>query len=87
MVQTTQTEATITLPPSLAEVANRLASEQHWTFDQAVLFLVKRGAKAQQEAEGRISTSYKRFMEADENAESEAGDELIRSVLGPQSVA
>ncbi|HEX4227511.1 MAG TPA: hypothetical protein VHZ07_02495 [Bryobacteraceae bacterium] len=81
------TEATVTLPGPLAEVANRIAVEQHWSFPEAVVFLVKRGVKAQQEAERTVAESYDRFMNSDADAQQKNGDDLMRAIFGPESVA
>ena len=85
--QVMQQEATVTLPSSLAEVAHRIAAEQHWTFPEAIVFLVKRGVKAQQDAEAAVAHTYERFMQADGAEEEKTGDDLIRAIFGPESIA
>jgi hypothetical protein len=87
MTQELETETTVSLPAPLAEVANRIAAQQHWTFPEAVVFLIKRGAKAQQEAEENVENNFNRFMEADANQRQQAGDDLIRAIFGPESLA
>lgn len=87
MAQELQTEATVSLPRPLAEVANRIAAQQHWTFPQAIIFLIKRGVKAQTEAEQAVSDAHERFMEADGSNQKQAGDDLIRTIFGPESLA
>jgi hypothetical protein len=83
-----QTEATLTLPLPLAEVANRIASEQHWSFPEAVTFLVKRGVEAQQESERAVEASHQRFIDAETPEEqAKAGNDMIRTIFGPDSVA
>ena len=87
-VESMQTQATVTLPLSLADVVNRIAAEQHWSFSEALLFLLKRGVKAQEESERAIEASHDRFMRATGTEEQEhTGNDLIRAIFGPESVA
>lgn len=83
-----QLQATVTLPQPLADMASRIASEQHWSFSEAVLFLVKRGAKAQEEAERAVAESHERLTRAETpEQEKKASDDLVRAIFGPGSVA
>ena len=77
----------MTLPSPLAEIANRIAAEQHWTLSEAVIFLVKRGVKAQQEAEQRVAMAHEDLVNADPSKREEAENNLIRAIFGPESLA
>jgi hypothetical protein len=81
------THVTLALPPESAAVASRIAAEQHWSFADAVLFLVKRGVKAQEAAERTVADRYERFMKSDVKEQQTTGDDLIRAVFGPESIA
>ena len=86
--QCMQTQAIVTLPLPLAEVAHRIAAEQHWSFPEAVVFLVKRGVKAQEEAERSIALSHERLINAETPEEQQkASNDLIRTIFGPESIA
>ena len=87
MVREQETTAMIEIPRRLFEAANRIAERNSWTIQQAVAFLLKRGIKAQAEAELAVTSAYDSFMNAEGDEEQAAGDNLIRSIFGPSSVA
>ena len=76
-------EVTVMLPLALAEVANKIAAEQHWTLPEAVVFLVKRGVKAQQESERTVANNYERYMLSNPLEEEKTGADLMRAIFGP----
>jgi hypothetical protein len=81
-------EAALTIPHEIAEVAERMSKEQHWTFEKALLVLLKRGVAAQRAAEKDIENKYESFLkETDADRAENAGDDLIRSVFGTDSIA
>lgn len=75
----------VTLPLDLLEEAQRIAAEEKWTVGDAVVFLAKRGAAAQEKAEMNLESSYQQFMANPQD--KEAGDNLISSIFGPEAIA
>lgn len=82
-----QQPTTVEIPAAIAEEANRIANQQHWTLHHAILYLVNRGIKAQRETDISVTKAYDALMGASPEEQDEAGKALIRSVFGPASVA
>ncbi|MGA8027737.1 MAG: hypothetical protein WB992_11370 [Bryobacteraceae bacterium] len=88
MIAESQTQALVTLPPQLWADAQRIAGEHNWSIDEAIVFLAKVGAASQRKAEANLQARYREFMdETDPEKQSQAGDEMIRAIFGPDSVA
>lgn len=79
--------AAIEIPTSVLENASRIAERNKWTIQQAVTFLLRRGIEAQAETERAVTCAYDAFMNATGDDEQAAGDNLIRSIFGPSSIA
>jgi hypothetical protein len=78
----------VTIPKALAEEAARVAREKHLTVSRALVFLAERGAKAEREAQANLKRNYRRFMkEQDPQTKIKAGEDLLRTIFGPDSVA
>jgi hypothetical protein len=78
----------VTIPAALAQEARRIAQEKRLTFSAALVFLAERGAKAEREAQLSLRRNYRRYLtEKDPAKKLQAGDDLIRSVFGPDAVA
>lgn len=81
-------EATLTIPHEIAEAAERMSKDHHWTFEKALLVLLKRGLSAQRAAEQDIENKYETFLrETDGDRAEKAGDDLIRAVFGADAIA
>jgi hypothetical protein len=78
----------ITIPETLAVEARRVVEERRLTFSGAIVFLAERGAKAEREAQETLRRNYRRYLkEHDPEKKLQAGDDLIRSIFGPDAVA
>ncbi|HEX3683584.1 MAG TPA: hypothetical protein VHU83_13685 [Bryobacteraceae bacterium] len=78
----------ITIPHALAEEAKRVAQQKRLTFSAALVFLAERGAKAEHEAEFALRRNYRRYLKEQDPAKKlQAGDDLIRSIFGADSIA
>lgn len=88
MVAESETQTSVTLPPELWAEAQRIAGEQNWSMNEAIVFLATVGAASQHQAEANLRTRYNNFMnETDPEKQSRAGNEMIRAIFGPNSVA
>jgi hypothetical protein len=78
----------VTIPKPLAEEARRVAEERRLTFSAALVFLAERGVKAEREAQEKLKHTYRQYIkEQDPEKKLAAGDYLIRSIFGADSVA
>ena len=78
----------VTIPKTLAEEAARVARERNLTRSGALVFLAERGAKAERDAQRKLRRDYQRFMkEKDPKKKLDAGEDLIRSIFGPDAIA
>lgn len=88
MLRDSGREATLTIPHDIAVVADRMCKDQHWTFEKSLLVLLNRGVAAQAAADQDLEMKYEAFMkQTDPVAQNKAGEDLIRSVFGPGSIA
>jgi hypothetical protein len=87
MVAETETTITVTFPAELFAEIRRISSEENWPEGKAVIMLATLGAKAQKQAEQALQSSYEQFMaEGDSQKQDALGDELTRSVFGPEAI-
>jgi DnaJ-domain-containing protein 1 len=78
----------VTIPKPLAEEARRVAEERRVTFSAALVYLAERGVKAEREAQEKLKRTYKQYIkEQDPEKKLAAGDDLIRSIFGADSIA
>ncbi len=88
MVAESETQILVTLPPQLWEEVQRIAGEHNWSTGEAIVFLARVGAASQHRAQENLRLRYRQFMdETDPEKQSRAGDEMIRAIFGPESVA
>jgi hypothetical protein len=74
-------------PADLFEEIRRIAAEEGWPLNKAVILLTKSGAKAQKEAEQSLPSAHEALInEADPQAVEKRGDDLIRVIFGPHAI-
>ena len=84
---TEEQSASVEIPAALLDATEQIAERHGWTVTQAVTVLLKRGIDAQLESDNTLARAYDAFMKAPEDNQKAAGDDLIRSIFGPASVA
>ncbi len=78
----------VNLPQQLWEEVNRIAGEQNWSISQSIVFLASVGAESQRRAEANLKARYDAFInEGDPEAQTRAGREMIRAIVGPEAIA
>ena len=78
----------VTIPASLAADVRRIAKERHVTMSRALVDLAERGVRAETEAKQQLKSAYRTFIdEAQPERKNEAGRDLIRAILGKDSIA
>ena len=78
----------VTIPASLAADVRRIAKERHVTMSRALVDLAERGVRAEAEAKQQLKSAYRTFIdEAQPERKNEAGRDLIRAILGKDSMA
>ena len=78
----------VTIPASLAADVRRIAKERHVTMSRALVDLAERGVRAETEAKQQLKSAYRTFIdEAQPERKNEAGRDLIRAILGKDSMA
>lgn len=87
MVKEREVTATLQVPEGVIEAAKLIANRNEWTVERAIAFLLKRGVEAQAESDRLLAEAYNSFITSAPEGRSSAGDELIRSIFGPSSVA
>ena len=76
-----------TFRTDLFEEIKRIAAEENWPESQAVILLARLGAKAQKVAAQKLKSSHAAFMnESDPRKRDQLGDEMIRSIFGPEAI-
>ena len=76
------------MPASLAADVRRVAKERHVTMSRALVDLAERGVRAEAEAKQQLKSAYRTFIdEAQPERKNEAGRDLIRAILGKDSMA
>ena len=88
-VQTTgPVRQSITIPGPLVPELRRVAKERHLTISRAVISLTERGLRAEQEADQKLKSAYRKFRKKQSPAKkAQAGRELIRSIFGTDAIA
>jgi hypothetical protein len=81
-------QMTVAVPTDLYEEIKRLAASENWPESQVVVMLARLGAKSQRKMEKQLHSSYEAFMrENDPQERDHLGDDMIRSIFGPETVA
>jgi len=79
---------TVAVPADLYEEIKRLAASENWPESRVVVMLARLGAKSQRKMEKQLHSSYEAFMhENDPQKQDQLGDDMIRSIFGPEAVA
>ncbi len=82
-----ETPVTVPLPADLYAEIKRISANENWPESKAVLMLAKLGAKSQKKMEAQFHSAYEAFMsESDPKAKDQLGDEMIRSIFGPEAL-
>jgi hypothetical protein len=78
-------QATIDVPGPIVTVAEQLARDQAWSFEQALVVLLRWGVDRHQARTEELTTKYNAMMAGQTAEEQEtAGDELMLAIFGPE---
>jgi hypothetical protein len=87
MVQESETRISTDFPKDLFDEIQRIAQEENWQLSQAVILLARMGANSQRGSEANLAAQHARFLnEKDSKLRDQAGDDLLRSIFGPDSI-
>jgi hypothetical protein len=83
-----ETKITVNFPPALYQEIKRISATENWAESDVVVLLTTLGAKSQKRMEMQLHSTYESFLrESDPVRQDQIGDDMLRSIFGPDAIA
>jgi hypothetical protein len=81
------TPITVNFPPDLYQEIKRISDAENWPEEDAVILLVRFGAKVEKQTADYLNRKYDALVEERDPIKArELGDDLIRAVFKPDAI-